>query len=740
VTIRCLETILGISWLLGTPLLLAQGVDLRGVVSDSASGERLPFVNVTIGGSSKGAATNPNGFYLIPNLPRGTYDVTARAIGRVGKTKRVLLEGPDPATVNFELSSVPIEVSGVVIEAGERREATREQISLRVLEPEEVERIPAAGQPDLLRSMQILPGVSTTADVSSKFYVRGGAGDQNLILLDGMKIYNPFHAFGIFSIFDPGIIKSTDLYTAAFPAGYGGRLSSVLNVTTRDGSSGGVAGSASIDFVSGKVGLEGPATENYSWILSARKSLFNDTFRRLVDNPPPVSFYDAFLKVTSRTETGRQSARGFFSGDDITSDIPDEPDYHWRTQAYALSMSGLVDNHVGIEATMYSASFSINRDTKRSTVLFPAESSADEVGLRSEVTLYTESLNLMYGGFELSFPRLNNVFSSASNIQRTNTSSSVEFWMWFRTEWTLGSFMADVGVHSDVVSIFDRGLSPTGFEPRINLRYRLSDDWQLKASYGLFTQNVITINNEDDILTMFEAWVRIPKGLDIEQAHHFVLGLDGAVAAGLSVGCQGYHKDYRSIVLYNKDKIYPEDPDFVNGTGSASGMEVLGRYSTSLVDLYAAYTLGWTTVTAGSLQYAPRYDRRHTLNLLASVYPVRALELTVRWEYGSGYPFTQTVGLYDRITLGDIGGSAIVNETGSPYQILGGKNAARLPAYHRLDASASYRFTVRALNARAGIHVLNLYGARNILSYDRKTGRRIDMIPFFPSATLAVEF
>jgi len=164
------------------------------------------------------------------------------------------------------------------------------------------------------------------------------------------------------------------------------------------------------------------------------------------------------------------------------------------------------------------------------------------------------------------------------------------------------------------------------------------------------------------------------------------------------------------------------------------------EYGIPLVDLYGAYTLGWTEIDANGLIYPPRYDRRHTLNLLASVHLTSSVDATFRWEVGSGFPFTQTVGYYDRLQMENIFSGKYVGETGNPYSLLGQKNAARLPAYHRLDVSLSYRFTFEGFRGTAGIHVLNAYDRKNLFYFDRTTGKRTNMLAFFPSATLTMEF
>lgn len=730
------------SFVLLCPLkLVSQGVDIRGSVADSVTGEKLPFANVVILKTNRGAASNINGFYLLPNVPPGTYEIAASSIGYEREVRAVTVLPGDPLTINFRLRPKPVEFSEVVVTDRAKRELTEINTSVHVMEQRDVKAVPVTVQEDIFRAIQVLPGVVSTSDVNSHFYVRGGAGDQNLILLDGMKIYNPFHAFGIFSIFDADVIKTTEVYTGAFPPGFGGRLSSVVNMTTRDGNASSFSGKANINFVSSKLQLEGPVFEDTRWLVSGRKSLFSGTFNRFLNKNVPLSFYDALVKVSREGENNAlYGFQGFFSGDDLFSGKEDEADYHWRNHAIGFTASGLIQDRLYINAVGFENAFVAERDPKESKTVTPARTKVREVGVRANATLYTDSHDLFFFGFEFSFPTLEYDLINTYGTARHLSSSFVETWAWVRYQAKFEKIQIDGGLHTDIGSLFQRRSSIGLLQPRLNISYLIHPDWKAKASYGLFNQNMITVNNEDDIISIFDAWIQVPDELRSEQSDHYVLGIEGNVMRELSASVQAYYKHYGSLVTYNRDKIDARDPDYVNGTGRAYGLETLIRYGVSIFDFYAAYTLGWTTVTTNNFTYYPRYDRRHTLNMLAVARPLEGLEAALRWEVGSGFPFTQTVGYYDRLLLGGIFDGSFVGETGKPYALLGEKNAARLPTYHRLDVSVTYRFTLGPVKGSVGFSVINVYDRRNIFYFDRKTGQRVDMLPFFPSATLNVEY
>ncbi len=722
-------------------LSFAQKNDVRGVVTDSASGEKIPYAAVTVIGTNRGAVTNNNGFYLIANLPYGTYQIIAATLGYQAVTKSVNVRGKEPLTVNFALGSKPVEVEEVVVTGGRKKELQEINTSVHVFDQKELQKVPSAAQEDLFRSIQIIPGVVSSADVSSKFYVRGGAGDQNLIYFDGMKIYNPFHAFGIFSIFDPDIIKTTEVYTGAFPAGYGGRLSSVINITSRNGSTTGVHGGVAANFISGKVHLEGPLPNNNSWIISGRKSLFNDTFKKFLRNPAPISFYDIFAKANiGGSEYGRYSFQTFLSADDIISPNINEADHRWRSQSYALTISDLIENRVYVDAVVYGSNYSIVRDSKQSALVRPAESKISDGGIRGELTMYTESRDLYFVGFDVNVPRYTYSFVNASNVKVIVDDASIETWAWFRYQYIAEHWKADVGIHSDIISLFNKRKLNTSLQPRLNMSYAFDSEWRIKFSYGTFSQNLITLTNEDDVISLFEAWIFIPEKLEPEAATHYILGISGDIYSELSVDVQTYFKDYTSLVVYNREKKFITEPDYINGKGSSYGFETLFRYKYSFLDLYVAYTLGWTSVTINDFKYAPRYDRRHTLNILNLARLTDDLDLGIRWEIASGYPYSQTIGFYDRLTIPDLGRDSYIKDEGKPYTILGGKNAARLPTYHRLDITLTYKYQFSGINGNVGLSFVNVYNSKNILYYDRKTLQSITMLPFLPSAFVKMEF
>lgn len=721
--------------------LSAQPSDVRGVVSDSLTGERIPFANVLLSGTNRGAAANNTGFFLIPNVPPGDYElyVTSVGYGRIVRTFSV--QGGKPVELNIQLPPVAIETEEIVVSAESKQKLLELHSSLHVLDAADMKITPVQAQEDVLQSIKILPGIVSTSDASSKFYVRGGAGDQNLVLLDGMKIYNPYHALGIFSVFDPDIVRTTEVYTGAFPAGYGGRLSSVVSITSRDGKLNRMSGRASANFLSSKIQIEGPVISGLSFILNGRKSLTSRTFSKIVNQDAPVNFYDVFFKATSLDTSGSKLDVTFMtSADNLKFSNLRNPDYFWRNNSIGLVSSGLTGERLFVVVSGSWSRFQARLDPKLSENVTPSSTQVSEVSVRSQATYYSDAEDFYMFGFDLSFPKLEYELINSVGINRRISELTTEASSWFSVQSTFDRVQLSTGVHVEVGSLFYRRFSLAYLQPRLSLSYRVGEAWRMKLSYGLFTQNILTATNEDDILSLFDPWIHVPAELESQRSHHYVAGVDGPIAGGVWTGIQAYYKNNASLVTYNRDKVDSSDPDYVNGSGASYGVELTARATMDIVELYATYTLGVTTVVSNGFEYAPRHDRRHHVNLLGTVRPLPRLAVTLRWEFGSGFPYTQSLGYYDRLHLTESIPGPFELETGSPSILLGPKNAARLPDFHRLDIGATYNFALGPLRAEVGAHILNLYDSRNVFFFDRNTGQRVDMLPFFPSATFTLEY
>ena len=724
-------------------LAVAQQLDIRGVVTDSATGERIPYANVLLKGTGKGAATNSAGFYLIPSVAFGRYELVVSSLGYQQTSKSITVSGTQTITVNFRLPQQSVEIDEIVVTGRGKAEQLDIQTSVHVLDREELKKVPVAAQGDILRSIQLLPGIVSTSDVNAQFYVRGGSSDQNLIMIDGMRLYNPFHAFGLFSTVNPDLISTAEVYTGAFPPEFGGRLSSVINLTSRDGNALDFNGLANVNFLSSNLRVEGPVTENIQTLLSARKSVFGGTFKKFLKQSVPLSFYDVFFKTTFKNPESQSKInfQALVSHDDLLASAPDDPAYSWTSSSFGVEANLPSGERLFWRILATAGVFTQERIVPNASLIAPLDNTVNEASLWANVTYYTDSKDLFFFGFEFNFPSTEYNFVNRLGDPGQLKSSEPQIGSWAHYQ-TRGSFLRlDVGMRFELATLLRGNALRSSLQPRINISASVFQDWNAKVSYGRFSQEIITISNEDDILPLFIPWTFIPSNLQPEHADHYVVGLDGNILRNLSMNVQSYYKKYGSLILYNRDKIEASEPDYINATGESYGGEALVRYSHTALDLYAAYTLTWVRANVNGFIYPPRYDRRHSLNLLGTLHLFKNFDFTLRWEFGSGLPFTQTLGYFDQLKFGNGFPDPFYTETGTPQTLYGQKNASRLPAYHRMDASITYQFDLFSfVRTSAGINLINVYNRRNVFYFERGTGKRVDMLGFFPSVNVNLEF
>jgi hypothetical protein len=298
----------------------------------------------------------------------------------------------------------------------------------------------------------------------------------------------------------------------------------------------------------------------------------------------------------------------------------------------------------------------------------------------------------------------------------------------------------DVGLHAEMGLLFTQNEGWRALQPRINIGWEAFPGFHLKGGYGRVSQNMLTINNEDDLISLFDYWILIPEEIGPQRADHYVSAIDWQISSAVAFTIETYLKDFHTLVVFNKEKVDAVDPDYVRGSGSSYGMEALVRLRQYEIDFYLSYGLGRSEVRSGLETHAPRHDRRHALKVLATTDLTRGLTATVRWEFGSGFPFTPASSSYYRYFVNDLTPESYLSGLGESYLRLGSRNSKRLPSFYRLDLSCEYTFALWKTTGRIGVHILNLFDRRNLFYYDRASGRRVDMLRFFPSVTGTLSF
>ncbi|MGE5313664.1 MAG: TonB-dependent receptor, partial [Acidobacteriota bacterium] len=274
---------------------LASGA-VRGFVTDSASGEAVIYANVSIKGTVLGATTNTKGYYFIPALPAGTHTLTVSILGYRTKQISFTLADNETRQISIRLAQSTVQLDEMTVVGEKEVRLNETNLGLQTMTAKELAIIPQGIEADIFRAVQFSTGVSSTGDVTARYYVRGGTSDQNLVLLDGVTVYNPFHALGILSAIDPEVISAMEFHKGGFPAEFGGRLSSVMNIVTKDGNSNQYHATGNASFVSAKTSFEGPIP-NGSFLVTGRKSYYGRIFKNFLNGKDsPFDFWDVTYK------------------------------------------------------------------------------------------------------------------------------------------------------------------------------------------------------------------------------------------------------------------------------------------------------------------------------------------------------------------------------------------------------------------------------------------------------------
>ncbi len=715
---------------------------IRGTVVDSSNGEPLSFANILVEKLNYGTSTNEKGYFLLSNIPAGKhYYLLVSYIGYESKRVKVYVRKKKITSVKIALKPASvwlttIEKVGTRIEKENIADLGLERITIKDLET-----VPTGVESDAFRFLQYLPGVTSVGDISARYNVRGGANNQNLVLLDDVVLYNPFHAFGVFSVIDPEIISNIDFYKSGFPTEYGGRISSLMKINTKEGNKFKFGGKASLSLLTAKLFVEGPIPHG-SFYISGRKNHNNFLLKKVLgDKNIPFNFYDYGFKVTyhnpnkSFIDNSKWTLQGFFSKDETKPSGNYNEQFKWGNSLLGLK-------RFQVYSTPLYSEFIASVSNSKGEII-PSGSRARKKA--NEVNDLTVKMNFHYIfdsrdelGVGVSFKAIKTtlVFVNPNGV-KTNIhdfGGNVSFYLKYifkkNKKYTLS-----LGSRVNLEGLKDRG--NFYFEPRINLNYRLTQGLNFKAAWGMYQQGLTTITDESDVVSLFEPWFLTPGYLDPARAIHFDAGLFTDLKF-LTFSLEGYYKDLHNLPEINSLKKFQTDPDLISVNGKSYGVESSLRLLLPPFRFSAAYSWGFTYKLDNGRKYYPNYDSRNNVKLSLEINLGKGWFASSVWLFHSGRPFTPTVGYYDKYYFDDPSNFGIY-ESYLPFLILGEKNIARLPTYHRLDLGIYKFFKIEKYKFYLSFSVMNAYNRKNIFYFERETGKRVNMLPLLPSATIKME-
>lgn len=761
--------------------LNAQDYSIRGFVYDDGNMEPISDIKIKLlkqdSSVIAGAYTNLNGGFLIPKLSKGAYILKVEAGGFKKSFVNVeITEKQKIYDVQFKLIRSTQEVKEVVVDLGKKEKKNEVLIGTLKYNKEGLERIPVhGGENDIIGAISVTPGVITTGDQGGQLYVRGGTPIQNKVLLDGMTIYNPFHSIGFFSIFETELVKNVDVYTGGFESKYGGRVSSVMDITYRDGNRKEFGGRISASPFLAKMVLEGPigkASQEKaaagSYVFSAKHSLLDYTSKTLYPkvndgNGLPFNFTDLYGKVTFNADGGSKvSAFGFHNQDSVNYDVAN---LRWDASGggvnFLMVPSGsplFVRGHVN--GSNYQTTFAETAQEPRYSKI-----GGFDLGFDFSYFLKNES-ELSYGfninGFNTEFVTYNEAKRKIEAINFTTEIGSYFNYRHVGRRWVIQPGLR-VQVYASLNTI-----SP---EPRLGLKYNASENLRFKFSGGRFSQNFTSASSDKDVINLFNGLLSAPTNVQeefvtqfqnikntkngLQYAWHAILGFEYDLGKLWSFNVEGYYKYFNQLSNINQNKLYNDvaqfeliddvfKKDFIIESGQSYGVDVLAKYTKDRIFFWAVYSFGKNNRWDGFNTYAPVFDRRHNLNLVGSyaMGKKKDMEFNIRWNLGSGLPFTPNAGNYQAETFANgVTSNYVTNNPSYITMMLGTFNSQRLPYYHRLDITFKKHFTFKNKNVLEMIaSVTNVYNRNNIFYVNRVTGKQIYQFPILPSFGLNYKF
>jgi hypothetical protein len=670
---------------------------------------------------------------------------------------------PAPTAIAEAIGRPAVKLSPVRTEATRReRDASiaDASIGLTSLSVSEMRASPPFVEPDVLRSVQTLPGVEARSDYAAGFNVRGGESDQNLILLDGYPIYNPFHLGGLFSTFIDPAVGSVSLRTGGLPPEFGGRLSGLLDVHSAEAPDAELHGSGEVSLVSASAGVGRSFADGHgSWMLAARRTYADavvDLFKR---DGFPYHFQDFQGHVTRAFDNGWRISGTAYSGGDVAVGTGGNAAGNggWGNDVVGVT----VDKHVGasnllrlfpldsavIEQRISLTRFGANVDFPN--YLYHVADDVHERRLLGSVHAYGahSTFTIGYEAAEQAlFFRGTSPLTSLGDIvpfdslsQRSRSASLFADELWH----PLPQLLIGVGGRFDDVATSRW----SGFSPRLSAKYALDAATSVSATAGSYAQWLHSLGRQEEVIEPLEYWVAADSAFPVSRAREVTLGVDRWLSPLRLAHVEAFYKEYDHLLIPNptSDPAVAND-EFLTATGTSYGVDVLVRQFTGgPFSGWMSYSYAVSTrVDANGAHYFPAQDRRHNLNLVGS-WQLDEYAVGLRVNAASGYPYTPSVGGYSRERYDPVTQQWAVDFSQSSQAIVGARNSERLPWYARIDLGVSRDAHLRGVPVSPYLSVVNVLNAHNPAAYlydfgGRPTRGSLPNLPFFPTFGLRVVY
>ncbi len=766
-----------------SPLTAQDQYTLSGTVSDGRSGETLIGASISAPALNIGTTTNEYGFYAL-ELPAGdSIAVVFSYVGFQPLQRRIYLSSD--SILNVELRE-GVELEKVVVEANSFREQLRSsEMSVETLSPREAKLIPLLlGESDILKAIQLKPGIPSGAEGSSGLFVRGGGSDQNLIILDEAIVYNANHLFGFFSTFNTDAVKDLKMYKGGFPARYGGRLSSVIDVKLKEGNNKKLSGTGGLGLIASRLTLEGPIQSGKSSFMVSGRRTYADVFTRLVNranagqpgfNPiPNYYFYDLNTKINFKLgEKDRLMLSGYFGRDVFGFDDDNfNFDFDWGNATGTLRWNHLFSNKLFSNTTLTFSNYQYNIQNRLTGFSFRVGSNIRDLNLKTDFYYALNNRHTLRFGAQATAHYFEiGRLKAGSDDGTVSFSAGQNF-----TGLEFGAYFSDELRLSEKLEI-QAGLRLSGFqnedswivrpEPRLSGRFNPSERWALKISYARMNQYLHLVSNAGVALPT-DIWYPSTRRILPQSSDQLALGLSYLVGEALFLNWEAYYKKLgNQIEFVDGAELFANDEleeEFAIGRGRAYGLEWSIEQKEGRLQGWIGYTLAFVRrgdftpiVPEASFQqegyFSPIYDRRHDLSVVALYEISDRFSANATFVYGSGDLRWLPPG---RFSFQDVYGGEFKSVV--PHYLE--RNNYRLPPYHRLDLGLVYQLKPKWGESDLTLTVVNVYDRRNTFFIylepefakvededgrtfqipERISARQVSLFPVLPALTWNFKF
>jgi hypothetical protein len=729
---------------------LAQNAVIQGIVTDRTTGNFLEGANISLEELAadrppRGMATDQNGFYQITNLTPGAWAIRISYVGYTAYEDTLLLDTGESRTVSVSLlqdEELLDEVVVAPVGGVARLEGGRQRIAAR-----DIQRVPVpGGSGDLASYLQALPGVVSMGDRGGQLYIRGGTPTENMVLVDGTLIYQPFHILGFFSVFPSELVNEVDFYAGGFGPRYNGRMSSVLDVKMRAGDRYNAKGSATVSPFLGEILVESPlGSDRASVIASARRSLIEETSPWFMDSQQNIRFESQFLKLNHfGVNDSRCSALILRTYDRGQLDFEAGEVFKWsnfifggRCVILPTGSDLLFDLNAGISHV--SNAVGDSRDPERF-------SRVTRFNLDANITRFIRSIRLNYGLYVL-IKSLEYDMHDQFHFPQKSKDHLFSGGGYMEAGIPLGE---QVNFHvGTLLSLYRHQYRPS-LEPRARFSWQPPgmEETELNISAGRYTQYLVGLSDTRDASSVFTAWLAEPPEGARSESLHGLVGWRQPIGKGFFTSLETYVRRYRNLPVTVWSTLAEFTTDLALADGYTYGADIRLEYNRFPVYAFAGYGYSVTEYQSSqehfgiwfgeSVQsYHPPHDRRHQVNGLFSLI-FGSYTASIRWELGTGLPYTRPVG-FDEIFFYNVGLPELNSEIGTTRVILEKPYTHRTPVYHRLDLSVERNFQFDTAQITLQLGAINTYDRSNIFYYDVYTHRRVDQLPFAPYFSLKFE-